>query len=64
MNHHLGDDGHGLSQIKIWLENIRTCGLYCMNLPHPGLPPLALGQLDAFLQKYPFANTWVMANHL
>jgi transposase len=60
----LGDDSYGLSQIKIWLQKFRNGDLSCKDSPRPGQPLLTLGpQLKAFLQKYPFASTRVIAQH-
>jgi hypothetical protein len=54
---HIWDDAYGLSQIKIWLHRFRTGDRLCSDLRRGGQPPLTLGpQVDAFLQKYPFAS--------
>jgi transposase len=59
-----GDDAYGLSQIKIWLQRFRTGDLSCSDSPRAGRPPLTLGpQVEAFLQKYPFASVHIIAKH-
>jgi histone-lysine N-methyltransferase SETMAR len=60
----LGADAYSRSQIKIWLQKFKNGDLSCMDLPRPGRPLLTLGpQLDAFLQKYPFASARELAHH-
>jgi hypothetical protein len=60
----LVDNAHRLSQIKIWLQKFRTGDLSCSDLPGAGRRPLTLGpQVDAFLQKYPFASAHIIAKH-
>jgi hypothetical protein len=60
----LGDDPYGLSQIKIWLQRFRTEDLSCGDLPRAGRPPLTLRpQVDAFLHKYPFISTRIIAKY-
>jgi hypothetical protein len=60
----LGDDAHGLPQIKIWLQRFRTGDLSCSDLSRAGRPPLTSGpQVEAFRQKYPFASTCIIANY-
>jgi hypothetical protein len=58
----LGDDSYGVSQIKIWLQKFRNCDLSCKDSPRSGRPLLTLGlQLDAFMQKCPFASAKAIA---
>jgi hypothetical protein len=38
----LGDDTHGLSQIKIWLQRLRTGDLSCSDLSRAERPPITL----------------------
>lgn len=60
----LGADAYGVSQIKVWLQRFKSGDLGCRDLPRVGRPPLTLGtQLEAFLQKYPFASARVIAKH-
>jgi hypothetical protein len=60
----LGDDSYWVSQIKIWLQKFRNGDLPCKDSPRSGPPLLILGpQLEAFMQKYPFASTRVIAQH-
>jgi transposase len=60
----LGDDSYGVSQIKIWLQKFRNGDLTCKDSPRSGRPLLTLGpQLEAFMQKYPFASARVIAQH-
>jgi transposase len=60
----LADDARGLSQIKIWLQRFGTGGLSYSGLPRAERSPLTLGQqVEAFLQKYPFASFRTMAKH-
>jgi hypothetical protein len=60
----LGDDVHGLSQIKIWLQKFRIGDLSCNDLPRAGRLPLTLGpQVEAFLQKHPCARVRRIAKH-
>jgi hypothetical protein len=60
----LGDDAYGLSQIKIGLQRFRTGDLSCSDLPRAGRPLLTLRpQVEAFLQKYPFASARIIAKH-
>jgi hypothetical protein len=50
-------------QIKIELQRFRTGNLSCNDLPRARRPPLTLGpQVEAFLQKYPFARP-IIAKH-
>jgi transposase len=59
-----GAHAYGPSQIKIWLRRFRDGDLECRDLPGAGRPPLTLrAQLEAFLQKYPFASARMIANH-
>jgi hypothetical protein len=58
----LGDDLYDVSQIKIWLQKFRNGDSSCKDSPRPGRPFLSLGpQLEAFMQKYPFASARVIA---
>jgi hypothetical protein len=60
----LGDNSYRVSQIKIWLQKFRNGDLSCKDSPRSGRPLLTLGrQLEAFMQKYPFASTRVIARH-
>jgi hypothetical protein len=60
----LGDDSYAVSQIKIWLQKFRNGDLSCKDSPRSGRPFLTLGpQLEAFMQKYPFASARVIAQH-
>jgi hypothetical protein len=59
-----GDDAYGLSQIKIWLHRFRTGDLSWSDLLRAGRPPLTLGpQVEASLQKDPFASVRIIAKH-
>jgi hypothetical protein len=60
----LGNDAYGLSRIKIWLQMFITGDLSCSDLPHTGRPPIILGpQVEALLQKYPFASAFILTKH-
>jgi transposase len=60
----LGGDSYGVSQIKIWLQKFRNGDLSCKDSPRSGRPLLTLGpQLEAFMQKYPFASARVITQH-
>jgi hypothetical protein len=60
----LGDDSYAVSRIKIWLQKFSKGDLSCKDSPRPGQPLLTLGpQLEAFMQKCPFASTKVIAQH-
>jgi transposase len=60
----LSDDSYGVSQIKIWLQKFRNGDLSCKDSPRSGRPLLTLEpQLEAFMQKYPFASARVIAQH-
>jgi hypothetical protein len=60
----LGDDAHGLFQIKIWLHRFRTEDLSCSDIPLARRPLLTLGpQVEVFLQKHPLANARIIAKH-
>jgi hypothetical protein len=60
----LGDDAYRLSQIKIWLQRFRTGDLSGTDIPRVEQPPLTLGpQVEAFLQKDPFASARIIAKH-
>jgi hypothetical protein len=60
----LGDDPYGLSPIKISLQRFRTGDLSYCDLPRAGQPPLTLGpQVEALLQKSPFAKARRIAKH-
>jgi hypothetical protein len=60
----LGADAYARSQIKIWLQKFRNGNLSCKNAPRTRRPLLTLGpQLAAFLQKFRFASTMVLAQH-
>jgi hypothetical protein len=53
----LGDNSYGVSQIKIWFQKFRNGDLSSKNSPRPRRPLLTLRpQLEAFMQKYPFAS--------
>jgi histone-lysine N-methyltransferase SETMAR len=50
--------------IKVWLPRFKNGDIECKNLPRAGRAPLTLGlQLQAFLQKSPFASPHVIAKH-
>jgi hypothetical protein len=58
------DYAHRMSQIKIWLQRFRTEDLSCNDLTRAGPLPLTLGpQVEAFLQRYPFASARIIAKH-
>jgi hypothetical protein len=58
----VGDDSYEVSQIEIWLQKFRNGELSCKDSPLSGRPLLTLGpQLEAFMHKYPFASTRVIA---
>jgi hypothetical protein len=60
----LGDDSYAVSQIKIWLQKFRNGDLSCKDSPRSGRPLLTLrSQLEAFMQKYPFASARVITQH-
>jgi transposase len=60
----LGDDSHGVSQIKTWLQKFGNGDLSCKDSPRSGRRLLTLGpQLEAFVQKYPFARARIIAQH-
>jgi hypothetical protein len=60
----LGDDPYGASQNKIWLQKFRNGDLSYKDSPRSGRPLLTLGpQLEASMQKYPFASARVIAQH-
>jgi hypothetical protein len=60
----LGDDSYGVSQIKIWLQKFRNGDLSCKDSARFGRPLFTLGpELEAFMQKYPFASARVIAQH-
>jgi hypothetical protein len=60
----LGNNAYGLSQIKTGLQRFRTGSLSCSDLPRAGQPPFTLGrQVEAFLQKYPFASASIITKH-
>jgi hypothetical protein len=60
----LGDDSYGVSQIKLWIQKFRNGDLSCRDSPHSGRRLLTLRpQLEAFMQKYPFASARVIAQH-
>jgi hypothetical protein len=60
----LGDDSCAISQIKIWLQKFRNGDLSCKDYLRSGRPLLTLGlQLEAFMQKYPFASARLIAQH-
>jgi hypothetical protein len=57
----LGDDSYAVSRIKIWLQKFRNGDIFCKDSPRSGRPLLTLGpQLEAFMQKYPFASARVI----
>jgi hypothetical protein len=59
-----GVDPYGPPQIKIWLERFKTGDLSGQDLPRAGRPLLTIGpQLKAFLEKYPFSSSRVIAQH-
>jgi hypothetical protein len=60
----LGDDSYAVSQTKIWLQKFRNGDLSCKDSPHSRRPLLTLGpQLEAFMQKHPFASARVITQH-
>jgi transposase len=60
----LGANAYGPSQIKIWLRRFRDGDTECRDLTRAGRPPLTSGaQLEAFLQKYPFASARIITKH-
>jgi transposase len=60
----LGNDSYGVSQIKNWLQKLRNGDLSCKDSPRSGRPLLPLGpQLEAFMQKCPFASARRIAQH-
>jgi hypothetical protein len=60
----LGADHDGRSQIKICLKRFKTGDLSCQDLPRAGHLLLTIGpQLKAFLEKYPFSSSRVIAQH-
>jgi hypothetical protein len=60
----LGDGSYRVSQFKIWLQKFRKGDSSCKNSPRSRRPLLTLRpQLEAFMQKYPFASTRVIAQH-
>jgi transposase len=60
----LGDDSYAVSQIKIWLQKFRNGDSSFKDSLHSGRPLLTLGpQLEAFMQKYPFASARVIAQN-
>jgi transposase len=60
----LGDDSYTVSQSKIWLQTFRNGELSCKDSPRSGRPFLTLeSQLEAFMQKCPFASARVIAQH-
>jgi transposase len=60
----LGDDSYAVSQIEIWLQKFSNGGFSRKDSPRSGRPLLTLGpQLEAFIQKYPFASARVIAEH-
>jgi hypothetical protein len=60
----LGANAYEPSQIKIWLPRFREGDTEYRDLPPAGRPPLIWGaQLEAFLQKYPFASASMIAKH-
>jgi hypothetical protein len=59
-----GDDTYGLSQIKTWLQRLRTGDLSCNDLSPAGRAPLTLEpQAEAFLQQFRFINVHIIAMH-
>jgi hypothetical protein len=60
----LSDDSYALSQIQIWLQKFRNGDLSCKDSPRSRKPLLTLGpQLEAFMQKDPFASARVIAQY-
>jgi hypothetical protein len=60
----LGNDVHGPSRIKIWLQRFKSCNLSCNDLPRVGRPPVTSElQLETFLQKDPFVSACVITQH-
>jgi hypothetical protein len=60
----LGDDSYAVSQIKIWLQKSRNGDLSRKDSPRSGRLLFTLGpQLEAFMQKYPFASARAIAQH-
>jgi hypothetical protein len=58
----LGDNSYAVSQIKTWLQKFRNGDLSCKDSPRSGQPLFTLGpQLEAFMQKYPFAGARAIA---
>jgi hypothetical protein len=58
----LGDDSYAISQIKIWLQELRNGDLSCKDSPRSERPLWPLGpRLEAFMQKYPFASAGIIA---
>jgi hypothetical protein len=60
----LRDDAYGLPQIKIWLQRLKTGDLSRSQLSCAERLALTLGpQIEAFLQKSPFASASISAKH-
>jgi hypothetical protein len=61
---HSVTNSYGVSQIKIWFQKFRNGDLSCKDSPRSGRHLLTLWpQLEAFMQKYPFASARVIAQH-
>jgi hypothetical protein len=57
-------DSYAVLQIKIWLQKFRNGDLSCKDCPRSGRPLLTLEpQLEAFMQKCPFASARAIAQH-
>jgi hypothetical protein len=59
------DDAFGLSQIKIWLQRLKSGDFSCKDLSDAGQPPLTFGmQFEAFLPKYSFSDASEIAQQI
>jgi hypothetical protein len=60
----LGNDSYGFFQITIWNQKFANSDLPCKDPPRSGRLLLTLEpQLEAFMQKYQFANARIIAQH-